>query len=130
MIDSENLESLFSAIRRNTEALLRKPSVPLGLADPPRTPGVYALSWDGNIQYVGEAKGRGGLRDRLLNKHISGDDSHAIQRAFMDAFPDRGERRLHIIESVEARWIDVPLEQVSATERAVIWLLNPAHNRA
>ncbi len=45
------------------------------------------LLLDETVVYVGEAKGSKGLRDRLLSKHLSGDESHAIQRAFADTFP-------------------------------------------
>ncbi|UPK18885.1 hypothetical protein [Bradyrhizobium sp. 131] len=84
----------------------------------------------GEVVYVGEARGAKGLRDRLLNKHISGDDGHAIQRAFLAQFPDRLQRREHIKQHVFVRWlpIDDPA-RVSTVERLLIWLYSPPWNR-
>ena len=80
--------------------------------------------------YVGEAKGSKGLRDRLLSKHISGDDSHAIQRAFLGQFPDRTLRRDHIKRTVSARWITIDDDgRVSAVEQFLIWLHDPEWNK-
>ena len=76
-----DLNGLFAEIAEDVRALLLAEAVPLGRASPPRTSGVYMLSVGQDVAYVGEAKGSGGLRDRLLNKHLSGDDNHAIQRA-------------------------------------------------
>ena len=58
-------------------------AVLLGIANPPNVSGVYMLLMDDEVMYVGEAKGAKGLREQqFLSKHISGDDTHAIQRAF------------------------------------------------
>lgn len=83
------LENILSAIADDVQALLKAPAVPLGKATPPSTSGVYLLSVGDNVTYAGEAKGSKGLRDRVLSKHISGDDNHAIQRAYLAGFPDR-----------------------------------------
>jgi hypothetical protein len=85
---------------------------------------------DNEIVYVGEAKGAKGLRDRLLSKHISGDDNHAIQRAFKPDFPDRGLRRDHIKRTVSARWLPIAdPARVSTVERFLIWLYDPPWNK-
>lgn len=123
------LDQSLSKLGSAAHLLLATSPVLLGEADPPRGPGVYILSVGGDITYVGEAKGRKGLRDRLLSKHISGDEGHAIQRAFADEFPDRLLRREHIKRTVQARWIQVddPL-LVSTLERFLIWRLQPKWN--
>lgn len=111
-------------------ALLASPSVSLGMANPPNVPGVYMLLVDDEIVYVGEAKGSKGLGDRLLSKHMSGDDNHAIQRAFKPDFPDRGLRRDHIKRTVSARWLSIAdTARVSTVERFLIWLYEPAWNK-
>jgi len=111
-------------------ALLAFSPVSLGVANPPNVPGVYMLLVDDEIVYVGEAKGAKGLRDRLLSKHISGDDNHAIQRAFKPDFPDRGLRRDHIKGTVSARWLSIAdTARVSTVERFLIWLYKPAWNK-
>jgi hypothetical protein len=111
-------------------ALLAFSPVPLGTANPPNLTGVYMLLVDGKIVYVGEAKGANGLRDRLCNKHISGDDNHAIQRAFKLDFPDRELRRIHIKKTVYARWLPIAdPARVSTVERFLIWQYEPAWNK-
>jgi hypothetical protein len=112
-----------------TKLLAEKPTL-LGQARPPNGYGVYMLLVGSDIMYVGEAKGSEGLRDRLLRKHISGDDNHAIQRAFKEDFPDRTLRRDHIKKTVSARWLAITdPARVSAVERVLIWLYNPPWNR-
>jgi hypothetical protein len=84
---------------------------------------------DDAVMYVGEAKGSKGLRDRLLSKHISGDDNHAIQRAYKLDFPDRALRREHIKKTVFARWLPIAdPARVSAVEQLPIWLYDPPWN--
>ena len=124
------LEDLLKTIPVDFQSLMAMSPVPLGLADPPSCPGVYMLLVNQDVMYVGEAKGRKGLRDRLLNKHISGDDNHAIQRAFLLDFPDRLVRRGHIRSTVHVRWLPMDdLDRVSVVERALIWLYRPPWNR-
>lgn len=109
--------------------LLSAPAVPLGLADPPTRPGVYALVHEGEIKYIGEAIGSKGLRDRLLSKHLSGDDGHTLQRVFAAEHPDRFLRREHLKEHVQAKWrcVDDRLK-ASAVERLLIWAMRPEWN--
>lgn len=111
--------------------LLSQSEVLLGEADPPETSGVYLLLLNGEIRYVGEAKGSGGLRDRLLRKHISGDDKHAIQRALKDEFPNRALRREYIKKNVSAKWVVVEdFDAIAVLERLLFWLLGcPAWNK-
>lgn len=131
MIDAgySGLDQSLSELRSAAHLLLATSPVLLGEADPPSGAGVYILSVGNDITYVGEARGRKGLRDRLLSKHISGDDGHAIQRAFANEFPDRLARREHIKRTVQARWLqlDDPL-LVSTLERFLIWRLQPRWN--
>jgi hypothetical protein len=101
----------------------------LGSANPPSDIGVYALFYDGELKYIGEAKGRKGLRDRLLSKHLSGDDSHTMQRVFISEYPDRAERREFLKRSVSAKWLPMECpDTVSAVERLLIWALKPEWN--
>ena len=113
----------------DVESLLASPLYTLGEADPPEDPGVYLLL-NGNttITYVG--KSTKSLHDRLLRKHLSGDESHAIQRALQKQFPDRFERRQYIRENVGAKWlvIDDPI-RIADLERLLIWLFQPPWNR-
>lgn len=123
------LDCVQAAISEDVKALLSQPSVALGQAKPPSTHGVYILTVDGKVMYVGEAKGSKGLKDRLLLKHIYGDDNHAIQRAYKVAFPDRIARREHIKKAVSAQWLEItPEHRVSAVERTLIWMFMPDWN--
>ena len=80
--------------------------------------------------YVGEAKGSGGLYDRIMRKHVSGDDRHALQRYFTVDFPDRVIRRDHIMGNVQVKWVIVEnILSVAVVERLAIWLLEPPLNR-
>jgi hypothetical protein len=120
----------FAEFTSDIENLLSMPPVRLADADIPNTSGVYVLLVDGESKYVGEAKGSQGLRDRILNKHLSGDDSHAIQRAFKQVYPDRILRRQHVRNHVFVRWVVISdPARVSIVERIVIWLLCPSWNR-
>lgn len=117
------------AVEQDVLKILGRPAVSLGKANPPTSPGVYIFSVDDVITYVGEAKGSKGLRDRLLSKHVSGDDRHAVQRAFAVEFPDRLLRRAHLLEHVHVRWLEIEdTGRVSAVERFLIWMLNPSWN--
>lgn len=125
-----SLKEALSRLQEDAEALLRTEAVPLGVADPPNGAGVYMFLVGGEIVYIGEAKGSQGLRDRLLRKHVSGDDNHACQREFKEQFLDRGLRREHIKANVYARWLEVfDPDHVAALERLLIWLYKPAWNR-
>jgi len=123
------LHDVMSAISEDIDKVLSQPSVTLGQANPPTKSGIYILSLEDKVMYVGEAEGRKGLKDRLLSKHISGDDNHAIQRAFKEDFADRTMRREHIKKHVHAQWLEISDElRVSAVERTLIWMFNPPWN--
>lgn len=125
-----DLDDILFAIAEDVRAVLTAPAVPLGTASPPSTSGVYLLSVGEKVTYVGEAKGNKGLRDRLLSKHLSGDDNHAIQRAYLADFPDRLLRRDHIRANVLVRWLEIAdRDRVTAVERVLIWLYRPAWNK-
>jgi hypothetical protein len=99
------------------------------MARPPWTSGVYVLSVAGQMTYVGEAEGSGGLRGRLMRKHLSRDDGHAIQRACLLEFPDRLIRREHIRKNVFAQWLEISdTGRMSAVERVLTWLHRPPWN--
>ncbi|MHB8473230.1 MAG: GIY-YIG nuclease family protein [Gammaproteobacteria bacterium] len=125
-----SLEQAIDHLSSNVAALLTSVPVPLGTANPPNGSGVDMFLVDGEIVYIGEAKGSKGLRDRLLSKHTSGDDNHACQRAFKDLLPDRVIRREYIKTTVFVRWLAIPdSARVSAVERLLIWLYKPAWNQ-
>ncbi len=125
----QDRQSAISGLWADVEAVIAAPSVPLGEALPPNTSGVYLLEVSNKVVYVGEAIGSKGLRDRLLSKHLSGDDSHAVQRAYKGRYPDRAIRRAQIKLEVYARWLAMEENaRVSALERILIWLLKPDWN--
>jgi hypothetical protein len=113
-----------------TQAIMTAVPVPVGRAEPPLRSGVYVFSYQGRDIYVGQAKGSKGLRDRILSKHVSGDEGHALQRFFKDDFPDRDLRRAHIRKAVSVRWVEVPADEVGVVERALINRFAPECNRA
>lgn len=124
------LASGYEAFSDYIQSLLDSPAVPLRVAAPPEQPGVYALIYNQEIVYIGSANGSSGLRDRLLNKHISGDDNHAIQRALKADFPVRLHRREHIKDSISAKWVAIEdSPAVAVVERLLIWLITPPWNR-
>lgn len=108
-------------------SLLASPATKLGEALPPMEQGVYVLFDEyGTLTYAGIATN---LFDRF-RKHVSGDESHAIQRALAERFPDRTERRKFMKENVSAKWqiIRDPL-RLADLERLLIWLNQPIWNR-
>ena len=128
-VSPAGLAEILNSMEGDVLSILSRSPVPLGKATPPTSIGVYIFSVDNIITYVGEAKGSLGLRDRLLNKHVSGDDRHAIQRALAVEFPDRQLRRAHLLEHVDVRWLELDDPgRVSAVERLLIWLLKPPWN--
>ena len=116
---------------QDLESLVTSSEILLSDASPPDSYGVYAFVFENVIHYVGEAKGSGGLYDRIIKKHISGDDSHALQRQFKSRYPDRSERRKFILSNISVKWvvIDDP-DRVSVVERLAIWLFEPQWNIA
>ncbi|MCX8146673.1 MAG: hypothetical protein N3C59_10120 [Azovibrio sp.] len=127
---SHKLAEGIAEFSRAVEVLITAEPHFIGTANPPDTSGVYAFLIEGELMYVGEAKGSGGLRDRILRKHVAGDEGHALQRHFKDRFPDRMQRREHIKRNVQVKWVVIENpEAVSVVERMVIWLLNPPLNR-
>lgn len=124
-----SVEEAIALVRADVSRLLATTPELLGLARPPNLHGVYMLLVDEDVMYIGEAKGSKGLRDRLLSKHISGDDNHAIQRAYKLDFPDRSLRREHIKKTVRVRWLPIAdPARVSAVEQFLIWLYDPPWN--
>jgi len=129
-IYSHKLATGVAEFSRQVERLVDAETFILGQADPPNLPGVYAFMINDKHMYVGEAKGSGGLYDRIMRKHVSGDDRHALQRYFKVDFPDRVIRRNHIMGNVQVKWVIVEnLLSVAVIERLAIWLLEPPLNR-
>lgn len=111
----------------DVRSLLERTGITLGEATPPRESGVYVLFDEyAMLTYVGIATN---LCDRF-HKHISGDESHAIQRALVDRFPDRTERRTFMKENIRAKWLVYnDAARLADLERLLIWLYQPAWNR-
>ena len=127
---SRKLAAGVAEFSRSVESLVAAEAFVLGQADPPKLPGVYAFMINDKHMYVGEAKGSGGLYDRIMRKHVSGDEGHALQRYFKVDFPDRVIRRDHIMGNVQVKWVIVEdLLSVAVVERLAIWLLEPPLNR-
>lgn len=125
-----SVESALAQLWKDVEALDQLIPVPVGSAEVPREVGVYVFFHEGELVYVGEALGSGGLADRIKSKHVSGDDNHACQRALREKFPNRRERRAYIKSNVTVRWLVVEDEsRASALERLLIWLFQPPWNK-
>lgn len=125
---SQKLASGFQSFTVSIESLIAATPCYIGESNPPRDPGVYIFLLNDQIIYVGEAKGSGGLRDRILNKHVSGDETHALQRQFKDEISDRSVRREYIKRNIKVKWVVVSDDSVPVVERLAIWLLNPPLN--
>jgi len=113
----------------DVKALLESRSYRILDADLPSEPGVYIVI-DEQLKdcYVGKATRS--LKDRVINKHVSGDESHALQRAYMDRYPDRLQRRNFIKENLNVKWLPISdTQRLADLERLLIWLLEPSHNR-
>lgn len=127
---SRKLAAGVAEFSRSVESLVAAEAFVLGQADPPKLPGVYAFMINDKHMYIGEAKGSGGLYDRIMRKHVSGDKGHALQRYFKVDFPDRVIRRDHIMGNVQVKWVIVEnILSVAVVERLAIWLLEPPLNR-
>ena len=124
------LDDAFDQIRHDVTALLVAPAVLLRDAKPPNVHGVYMFLCDGVLLYVGEAKGSAGLYDRVVRKHLSGDDGHALQAAFAAEFPNRLQRRAFLKDTIQVRWLAIESSaRIAAVERVLIWLHKPPLNR-
>ena len=125
------LDSVVPQLKGYLERLVSAESVLFGEANPPRKPGAYIIDdHKEQLSYIGEAKGSGGLRDRLLSKHLSGDDNHAIQRAYKESWLDRRQRREYIKGNVRVRWVETPDANTAlAVERLAILVFDPPWNK-
>ena len=127
----ERIEACLLAARGSLETLLAFSPVRLGMASPPMKSGVYAFSEQGEIVYVGEASGSKGLRDRILYKHLSGDEGHGLQRAFEAEYPDRKARRDFLKKSLHIQWVEISDSlAASVVEKLAIEVLEPKYNKA
>ena len=109
--------------------LLASEPVPIGEADPPTKSGVYLMTYKGEHCYAGLARGRLGLRDRILRSHLHGDKNHVLHRELSTAFPDKTQRVAHIKEAVSVQWVEVEESKVFSVENALINRINPTWNR-
>jgi excinuclease UvrABC nuclease subunit len=127
----EKLCKLMPEIENYISQILASKKVHFGEANPPSTPGAYIIYDErDSLCYIGEAKGSGGLRDRLLSKHLSGDDKHAIQRAYKDSHPDRSLRRDYIKKHVRVQWVETKDANTAlAVERLLILMFDPPWNQ-
>jgi hypothetical protein len=125
------LERRWNEYADEVAQLLDCTAEPVGNADPPTQWGVYLLFDDHqNLRYAGKAIGKGGLKDRLCNKHVSGSESHALQRALQSRFPDRKARREYIKQNVYAKWLaQSDLARIRYLELLLVWLLEAPENR-
>jgi hypothetical protein len=80
----------------------------LGVAKPPLDIGVYAFYYENELKYIGSARGRMGLCDRLKSKHITGDDSHTLHKVFISKFPNKDDRKAYFTKHVSAKWVAFP----------------------
>jgi hypothetical protein len=126
-VDCRLTYEIDSLCELDVDALMQCAKCPLGSAQPPTGSGVYVLyDHEDLLAYVGLAKGSKGLWDRLTKKHISGDESHAAQRAYMDRFPDRAARRAFIKEHVKARWTQInDAARATELEPFLRWIFRP-----
>lgn len=126
----DNLDVVLPEIESYISKLMDSKKVLFREASPPKEPGAYIVyDHENNLTYIGEAKGSGGLKDRLLNKHLSGDDTHAIQRAYKSSHPDRRQRREYIKDNVSVRWVATrDANTALAVERLLILIFNPPWN--
>lgn len=68
----------------------------------------------------------GGLRDRILYKHVIGDEGHAFQRAVHGDFPGRDARREDMKASLHVQWVEISDSlAVSTVEKLAIEVLEP-----
>lgn len=73
MVEMSCISNALDAVRVDITELLAAPIVPLHEALVPNSSGVYIFySEDRQVLYVGEARGRHGLRDRILSKQSQG----------------------------------------------------------
>jgi hypothetical protein len=106
-VSANTFEIVLSSAGALFGRLLQASREPVGEAQPPEKNGVYAFSIDDEIIYVGEASGSSGLRDRICRKHVSGDESHALQKEFQKRFPDRLQRRAFIKKTIWVQWVEI-----------------------
>jgi|AACY02.9.fsa_nt_gi Nuclease subunit of the excinuclease complex len=116
-------------LKEYVSALFSRQKVLIGKATLSTKSGVYAFYYEDTLMYIGEAKGNGGLKDRVLSKHVSGDGRHTLQKAFLKRFPDRTQRREFIKQNIYVQWIEIECkESVPLVERLLIWSLRPKWN--
>ncbi len=123
------LEQCSEIFAKDINTLVTSAAIPLAEAVIPEEHGIDMFLFQGDIMYVGEAKGSGGLRDRILSKHLSGDESHALQKSFKIEFQNRMARREFIRQNIHVKWVVIDdTERVAMIERLAIWLFRPPWN--
>jgi hypothetical protein len=57
----DKLDNLIQKLKQNMNRLLATQEVPLSKASPPKSPGVYMIYFNGELQYIGSS---GNLKER------------------------------------------------------------------
>jgi len=70
------LEGLMGKLRKNLQCLMAAEETPLSQIKPSKSPGVYMLSFEGELQYIGSS---GNLNERIRSNMLSGNrESHTL----------------------------------------------------
>jgi len=90
-------------------------------------PGVYVIyDHRGAPKYVGSSDR---VWDRLGGKHLAGSDTHAVQRAYKLALPDRIKRRAFLKRYVKISYIETEtVDEAKEIESRLISKYEPAWN--
>jgi excinuclease UvrABC nuclease subunit len=72
----DKLDKLIQKLKQNMNRLLATQKVPLSKASPPKSPGVYMIYFNGELQYIGSS---GNLKERIKTNLLGGDrESHTL----------------------------------------------------
>jgi excinuclease UvrABC nuclease subunit len=72
----DKFDKLIQKLKQNMNRLLATQEVPLSRASPPKSPGVYMIFFNKELQYIGSS---GNLKERIKTNLLSGDrESHTL----------------------------------------------------
>jgi excinuclease UvrABC nuclease subunit len=72
----DKFDKLIQKLKQNMNRLLATQEVPLSKASPPKSPGVYMIYFNGELQYIGSS---GNLKERIKTNLLSGNkESHTL----------------------------------------------------
>jgi excinuclease UvrABC nuclease subunit len=72
----DKLDNLIQKLKQNMNRLLATQEVPLSKASPPKSPGVYMIYFNGELQYIGSS---GNLKERIKTNLLGGDrETHTL----------------------------------------------------